>query len=114
MWSDGCVPVLAISVFLMLLMTCELIPGVVSAPAEYWDYAVIGAGPAGLQMGYHLQKAGRQYVIMERSNISGKDLHAALVKLSVKVVNRTLMGLHFRQFCRQQRRLLELFQQKNM
>ena len=38
----------------------------------YHDYCVIGAGPAGLQMGYFFQKANRSYVIFEKSNISGE------------------------------------------
>ena len=36
-----------------------------------WDYIIVGAGPAGLQMGFHLQKAGRRYIILERANVSG-------------------------------------------
>jgi thioredoxin reductase len=31
-----------------------------------YDYLVIGAGPAGLQLGYFLEKYGHQYVILER------------------------------------------------
>ena len=62
MLCESCL--LGISVFLVLLTLS-------SASSEYWEYAVIGAGPAGLQMGYYLQKAGRQYVIMERNNVSG-------------------------------------------
>ena len=54
---------------LLILLACEGVSATESA--EYWEYAVIGAGPAGLQMGYYLQKAGRQYIIMERNNISG-------------------------------------------
>jgi len=38
---------------------------------EYHDYMVIGAGPAGLQMGYFLDRAGRDYVIMERGSVAG-------------------------------------------
>ena len=38
----------------------------------HWDYIVVGAGPAGLQMGYDLKMAGRDYVVMERAMISGK------------------------------------------
>ena len=38
---------------------------------DFWEYIVIGAGPAGLQMGYFLEKAGRNYVILERANVSG-------------------------------------------
>jgi len=37
-----------------------------------WDYVIIGAGPSGLQMGYLLEQAHRNYVILERSNTSGK------------------------------------------
>lgn len=40
-----------------------------------FDYVVVGAGPAGLQMGYFLETAGRNYIVMERSNNSGKTLY---------------------------------------
>ncbi|PZG47552.1 pyridine nucleotide-disulfide oxidoreductase [Spongiactinospora gelatinilytica] len=35
------------------------------------DYLVIGAGPAGLQLGYFLGKAGREYVILEAGATPG-------------------------------------------
>lgn len=35
------------------------------------DYLVIGAGPAGLQMGYYLQEAGRDYLILEAGERPG-------------------------------------------
>lgn len=35
------------------------------------DYLIIGAGPAGLQLGYYLQKAGRRYLIVEREDTVG-------------------------------------------
>ncbi|MEU7087161.1 NAD(P)-binding domain-containing protein [Streptomyces achromogenes] len=35
------------------------------------DYLVIGAGPAGLQAGYFLQKSGRDYLIVEESDTPG-------------------------------------------
>uniref|UniRef100_A0A8C4QYC6 FAD-dependent oxidoreductase domain containing 2 n=1 Tax=Eptatretus burgeri TaxID=7764 RepID=A0A8C4QYC6_EPTBU len=35
------------------------------------DYCIIGAGPGGLQMAYFLQQAGRNYIVLERNNISG-------------------------------------------
>ncbi|XP_006865345.1 PREDICTED: FAD-dependent oxidoreductase domain-containing protein 2 [Chrysochloris asiatica] len=35
------------------------------------DYCVLGAGPAGLQMAYFLQRAGRNYVVFERSSGPG-------------------------------------------
>lgn len=38
----------------------------------YHDYIVIGAGPAGLQMGYLLESAGRDYQVLEGSDQVGK------------------------------------------
>ncbi|MFI6044614.1 NAD(P)-binding domain-containing protein [Nocardia sp. NPDC051321] len=35
------------------------------------DYLVIGAGPAGLQMGHHLQQASRDYLIVEAGPAAG-------------------------------------------
>lgn len=35
------------------------------------DYLIIGAGPAGLQLGYFLQKAGRDYCILDGSDKPG-------------------------------------------
>lgn len=34
---------------------------------RHYDYCVLGAGPAGLQMGYFLSKAKRDYIILERN-----------------------------------------------
>jgi thioredoxin reductase len=31
-----------------------------------FDYLILGAGPAGLQLGHHLSRAGRSYMILER------------------------------------------------
>ena len=38
---------------------------------RYHDYIIVGAGPAGLQMGYFLGKANRDYLILEGSNSTG-------------------------------------------
>jgi protoporphyrinogen oxidase len=35
------------------------------------DFCVLGAGPAGLQLGYFLQKADRSYVILEKGSTPG-------------------------------------------
>ena len=35
------------------------------------EYAVIGAGPAGLQLAYYLQRAGRDYVVLEAGQAPG-------------------------------------------
>ncbi len=38
---------------------------------EAVDYLIIGAGPAGLQLGYFLHRAGRDYVILEAGDAPG-------------------------------------------
>jgi thioredoxin reductase len=39
--------------------------------ANHSDYLIIGAGPAGLQLGYYLQKAGHDYRILEAGQSAG-------------------------------------------
>ncbi|MEZ5322829.1 MAG: NAD(P)-binding domain-containing protein [Microthrixaceae bacterium] len=38
---------------------------------EFHKYIVIGAGPGGLQTGYFLEKRGRDYLVLERSEAAG-------------------------------------------
>ncbi len=38
---------------------------------RHYDYCVLGAGPSGLQMGYFLSKAKRDYIILERNSGPG-------------------------------------------
>ena len=38
---------------------------------NYTDYVIIGAGPAGLQLGYYLEKTGRDYRILEAGRTPG-------------------------------------------
>lgn len=40
-------------------------------PDLQYDYLILGAGPAGLQMGYYLEKAGRNYLILEAGQTVG-------------------------------------------
>lgn len=42
-----------------------------SKDKKKFDYCVIGAGPSGLQMAYYLKKAGRDYRVFEKSNMTG-------------------------------------------
>ena len=39
------------------------------------QYCIVGAGPAGLQLGYLLNRENKDYIIFERSNISGNIFH---------------------------------------
>ncbi|XP_059881573.1 FAD-dependent oxidoreductase domain-containing protein 2 isoform X2 [Delphinus delphis] len=55
-----------------LLLTIALHPALSPCPAQasvpaHRDYCVLGAGPAGLQMAYFLQRAGRDYAVFERA-----------------------------------------------
>jgi thioredoxin reductase len=52
-------------------------------------YLIVGAGPAGLQMGYFLQKAGLNYLIIEKDNTSGSffkkyPIHRNLISINKK------------------------------
>ncbi len=38
---------------------------------EYYEFIIVGAGPAGLQAGYHLEKSKQDYLILEESEKPG-------------------------------------------
>ena len=63
------------SFLVLLVIVCLRIVVSVSAGNFHWDYCIIGAGPSGLQLGWFLESANRDYVIFERTNISGKKLN---------------------------------------
>ena len=39
---------------------------------KVFDYVIVGAGPAGLQLGYFMQQAGWSYLIVEAGNGPGQ------------------------------------------
>jgi thioredoxin reductase len=39
--------------------------------ARRFDHVIVGAGPAGLQLAYFLQRAGRDYVVLDRADRAG-------------------------------------------
>ena len=55
----------------------------------YHDYIIVGAGPAGLQMGYYLEKAGRDYLILEANDSAGSFF-------ATQPRHRTLLSLNKR------------------
>ncbi|XP_076451217.1 FAD-dependent oxidoreductase domain-containing protein 2-like [Babylonia areolata] len=80
------------SLYVLLLnpLTFALTPD----PHRYHDYCVIGAGPAGLQIGYFLKKANRDYVVFERSNVSGNFFvtyprHRKLISINKRYTGKT-------------------------
>ncbi|XP_070561497.1 FAD-dependent oxidoreductase domain-containing protein 2-like isoform X2 [Ptychodera flava] len=59
-----------------------------NSPGTY-QYVIVGAGPAGLQMGYFLKRAGRKYVILEASDVPGSFFRT-------NPVHRTLISINKR------------------
>ncbi|XP_070561498.1 FAD-dependent oxidoreductase domain-containing protein 2-like [Ptychodera flava] len=52
-----------------------------------YQYVIVGAGPAGLQMGYFLKRAGRNYIILEASDAPGSffrknPVHRTLISIN--------------------------------
>ncbi len=56
---------------------------------SYHDYIIVGAGPAGLQMGYFLEKAKRDYLILEANDTAGSFF-------ATQPRHRTLLSLNKR------------------
>lgn len=53
------------------------------------QYLIIGAGPAGLQMGFHMQTAGMDYLILEKADTAGaffatQPVHRTLISINKK------------------------------
>lgn len=56
---------------------------------EHYKYIIIGAGAAGLQMAYFLNKAGYDYVVLEKNNNAGMffskfPIHGKLISINKK------------------------------
>ncbi|XP_048575414.1 FAD-dependent oxidoreductase domain-containing protein 2 [Nematostella vectensis] len=79
--------------FLFLLLCCVHVLHSKSN-SNYHDYCVIGAGPAGLQMGFFLEKASRDYVIFERNGVAGSfyvelPRHRTLISINKRHTGKT-------------------------
>ena len=56
---------------------------------EHYKYLIVGAGGAGLQMGYFLNKAGLDYIILEKNETAGSffrthPVHGRLISINKK------------------------------
>lgn len=81
-----------------LLLTIALYPALTLYPAKalaprHRDYCVLGAGPAGLQMAYFLQRAGRDYTVFERAAEPGSFFtryprHRKLISINKRYTGR--------------------------
>ncbi|KAI8734901.1 FAD-dependent oxidoreductase domain-containing protein 2 [Biomphalaria glabrata] len=54
----------------LILLLCSFLLSLALA-SVYHDYCIVGGGPSGLQLGYFMKTASRDYIVFERSNISG-------------------------------------------
>ncbi|XP_078658664.1 FAD-dependent oxidoreductase domain-containing protein 2-like isoform X2 [Branchiostoma floridae x Branchiostoma belcheri] len=62
--------------------------------AKYHDYIIVGAGPSGLQLGYFLQRSGRDYVILEKGDSAGTfyktyPRHRKLISINKRYTGKT-------------------------
>ncbi|XP_066293105.1 FAD-dependent oxidoreductase domain-containing protein 2-like [Branchiostoma lanceolatum] len=67
----------------------------------YHDYLVIGAGPSGLQMGFFLERAGRDYLILERGDGAGTfykqyPRHRKLISINKRNTGKTNKEFNWR------------------
>lgn len=62
-----------------LLCSFWLVYSLDDVPDISKQYCVIGAGPAGLQYGYFLHRAQRDYIIFEKSNTPGTSFECDLI-----------------------------------
>src|SRR5262245_61117697 len=62
-------------------------------PEHLYDYIVIGAGPAGLQLGYFMQSHGTDYLILEAQGVPGAFFrtyprHRKLISINKRYTGR--------------------------
>ncbi|XP_052823418.1 FAD-dependent oxidoreductase domain-containing protein 2 isoform X2 [Octopus bimaculoides] len=79
---------------LLVVNSLTKVDGQTQQASSHHDYCIIGAGPSGLQMGYFLEKSGRDYIIFERTNTSGNFFtkyprHRTLISINKRNTGRT-------------------------
>uniref|UniRef100_UPI0037E93EA2 FAD-dependent oxidoreductase domain-containing protein 2 n=1 Tax=Semicossyphus pulcher TaxID=241346 RepID=UPI0037E93EA2 len=65
---------------------------------RHYEYCVLGAGPAGLQMGYFLNKAKRDYIILERNSGPGSFFNKYPRHRKLISINKIHTGRQNREF----------------
>ena len=77
---------------LLLLLGPASLGGGGGAAPERHQYCVVGAGPAGLQLGFFLQQAQRDYVILERASGPGAFFRKYPVHRQLISINKRYTG----------------------
>ncbi|CAH3194438.1 unnamed protein product [Porites evermanni] len=85
---NAVITVLLVCVYKMSLSTSS------SAEVINHEYCVVGAGPGGLQIGFYLERAGRDYVIFERDGLAGAfyvkyPRHRKLISINKRHTGKT-------------------------
>lgn len=65
---------------------------------HHHDYCVLGAGPAGLQMGYFLSQSRRDYIILERNSAPGSFFQKYPRHRKLISINKIYTGRWNREF----------------
>ncbi|HLE83086.1 MAG TPA: NAD(P)-binding domain-containing protein [Thermoanaerobaculia bacterium] len=63
-----------------------------STPEQEYEYLVLGAGPAGLQVGFYLSRAGRRYWILEAGDSAGTFFQVLPRKRTLISINKRYTG----------------------
>lgn len=63
-------------------------PDASAATEEHHRYCIVGAGPAGVQLGHLLKTAGRDYVLLERAARAASFFEAFPVHRTLNSINR--------------------------
>lgn len=86
--------VVSTSASMLLFQALTVITLAFICAGTYTEYCIVGAGPGGLQMGYFFQRAGRDYMIFEKSNVSGNFFvqyprHRKLISINKRWTGKT-------------------------
>ncbi|XP_030649704.1 FAD-dependent oxidoreductase domain-containing protein 2 [Chanos chanos] len=93
-------PTQSLLLFLSLLTHALCVPGEHHGhnDSRRHDYCVLGAGPAGLQMGYFLSRSQRDYIILERNSGPGSFFNVYPRHRKLISINKIYTGRRNREF----------------
>ena len=97
----SCPPLLALLLLSSLAAFSGALRGSASSSTRTHETCIIGAGPAGLQLGFFLSQAKRDYVILERERSAGAFFktyprHRQLISINKRFTgHRSAFSCHF-------------------
>uniref|UniRef100_A0A3B4YPZ7 FAD-dependent oxidoreductase domain containing 2 n=1 Tax=Seriola lalandi dorsalis TaxID=1841481 RepID=A0A3B4YPZ7_SERLL len=94
---DPSLPCFLLFIFLIGCVKCSLDSHHHNG-TRHFEYCVLGAGPAGLQMGHFLSKAKRDYIILERNSGPGSFFNKYPRHRKLISINKIYTGRQNREF----------------